>query len=443
MGVMLAWIMTGVVACGAVASERSQSMVSDRRADYACTEKRNTAQTEHASASPEADIKPTKKAKKQQQHPSLRIGSAFRLDLKATVQEDARASQAGTADFKTLELYKSRIGVSGNFYERVEYEVEGELTDIKLTGAQTRKSPWKDVYVNVNALKMAQLQAGKFKIPFGRDELTPAAQNDFVYRSLGARYLAPARDVGAMVHGRLFQRGLSYSVGVFAHDGEHARSSKMQGGDDTVAARVTVRPFRPIGSGPLELGAAVVVSSLSNESFQPNGLQGRTVITQDTFFDPVYVQGQRQRWEADADWTAGRVSARAELTWVNDDRLQQGIGGENLPDARARSWYISGSWMLNGEGKKRRPGMELVGRFERLWFDSVGANPDELLRNPRAESILPSGNHAVTVGVNWTLNRWVKLQVNGIHERVEDEKRSPVPEGSAFWSHVFRLQFAL
>jgi hypothetical protein len=45
--------------------------------------------------------------------------------------------------------------------------------------------------------------------------------------------------------------------------------------------------------------------------------------------------------------------------------------------------------------------------------------------------------------VNWTLNRFFKLQINAIRERVEDVERSPVPNGDAFWSRVLRLQFVL
>ena len=89
---------------------------------------------------------------------------------------------------------------------------------------------------------------GKFKIPFGLDQLTGVTQNDFVYRSLGANYLAPSRDIGGMVHGRFFKRGLSYWAGVFKHDGDNARSKKIQGGDDTFAGRVTGTPFRPLTS---------------------------------------------------------------------------------------------------------------------------------------------------------------------------------------------------
>ena len=52
------------------------------------------------------------------------------------------------------------------------------------------------------------------------------------------------------------------------------------------------------------------------------------------------------------------------------------------------------------------------------------------------------GNRALTVGVNWTLNRWIKVQVNGIRQRVEDPAQSPVGD-AAFWSRVLRFQFLL
>jgi phosphate-selective porin OprO/OprP len=300
------------------------------------------------------------------------------------------------------------------------------------------------------------VKIGKFKIPFGLDQLTGVTHNDFVYRSLGANYLAPARDIGLMVHGSFLKHGLQYWSGVFRHDGDNARSSKIQGGDETFAGRVTGTPFRSLtrGLGEIELGTAVTVSKLSDDSFRPNGLRGRTIMTQHVFYEPVYVKGERRRWEADVDWTVGPASARAEYTWVSDDRRRQGIGDNDLPNARARSWYVSGTWLLTGEAKTRpvKAGgeflqggwgaLELAARYERLSFDSAGGT-DVPFRNPRAETILPAGDRALTLGANWTLNRFVKVQVNGVREQVEDNERNPVPNGAAFWSRVIRLQFVL
>jgi phosphate-selective porin OprO and OprP len=405
------------------------------------------------------------------QHPSIRYGSVFRMDFEGKFQEDARWSYPNakgledpiTAETETWELHRNRFGIQGHLFKKIEYEVEREFTEKELTekdilNGVTPSSHWKDVYLNFTFIKNAQVQVGKFKIPFGLDQLTGVTHNDFIYRSLGANYLAPARDIGGMVHGRFFKRGLNYWAGVFQHDGDNARSKKIQGGDTTVAARVTGAPLRALthSSGNFEVGSAFTGSKLSDDSFRPNGLRGRTTLTQDTFYEPVYVKGRRYRWEADADWFHGPASARAEYTLVLDNRQDQGISGDDLPDARARSWYVSGTFLLTGETKKRpvRPSndflqggigsVELAARVERMWFDSLGSG--EPYRSPRAEFVLPDGENAFTLGLNWTLNRFVKLQFNAIRENVEHPRNPALPDNfppGAFWNKIFRLQLVL
>jgi phosphate-selective porin OprO and OprP len=397
------------------------------------------------------------------QHPSVRYGSFFRLDGQGKFQEDAHSTYEGAVDVPGWELHRNRFGISGYLSKKIEYEVEREFTEKELTekdilAGVTPRSQWKDVNVNLTFVKNAQVRVGKFKVPFGLDELTGVTHNDFIFRSLGANYLAPARDIGAMVHGRFFKRGLNYWAGVFQHDGDNARSKKIQGGDQTFAARVTGMPFRKMASGSIaaiEIGSSFAISKLSDDSFRPNGLRGRTVVSQDTFAEPVYVKGHRRRWEADADWASGPFAARTEYTWETDDRNGQGLFDENLPDARARSWYVSGVWVVTGENKLRplRPSaeflqggwgaVEVVARLERLWYDSVGPSTGIAFRNPRAETILPTGDRVVTVGANWILNRFMKLEINVIREHLEDPDRNPVTNGGALWSRIARLQFVL
>jgi phosphate-selective porin len=408
------------------------------------------------------------------QHPSIRYGKAFRLDFQAKLQEDAHGSYAGakgvacanTALPSTClwELHRNRVGVEGYFFKHIEFEAERELTEQELTEKEllagyTPKSLWKNVDVNVSYINNLQVQVGRFKIPFSLDELTGDSHNDFAYRSLGANNLAPARDTGVMAHGRFFKRGMNYWTGMFRHDGDNARSKKIRGGGETFAARVTGTPLRRLNKaafGSLELGTAVAISAVSDDSFRPNGLRGRTLFNQDTFFEPVYVNGRRHRWEGDLDWTIGPASARSEFTWATDQRLKQGLGDADLPDARSRSWYVAGTWIVTGERKKRpvkaanemlRGGfgaVEAAVRYERLWFDSVGAADSSTgFRSPRAETIFQRGEKALTLGVNWTLNRWTKLQFNAIREQVEDPETNPVANGGASWSRVLRFQFVL
>jgi phosphate-selective porin OprO and OprP len=397
------------------------------------------------------------------QHPSLRYGDWLRIDGEGKMQEDGHSAYGPVKGLDTWEFHRNRFGIKGYATRHIEYEIEHEFTENELTEKDidagiTPKSRWKDVNVNLTYIKNAQVQIGKFKVPFGLDQLTGVTHNDFVYRSLGANYLAPGRDVGVQVHGSFLKHGFEYATGVFAHDGDNAKSKKIQGGDTTVAGRINANPFRRLSSssiGGIDVGTAFTISALSDDSFRPNGLRGRTIMTQDTFYESVYVKGHRRRWEADMDWTSGRASARAEYTRVGDDRAAQGIGDQDLPDARARSWYVSGTWVLTGETKKRplkaaEPfaqggigAIELAIRYERMWFDSTPQAADDALRNPRAETIFPSADRALTLGINWTLNRFVKLQVNGIREHVEDPERNPVANGAAFWSRVIRLQFVL
>jgi hypothetical protein len=73
-------------------------------------------------------------------------------------------------------------------------------------------------------------------------------------------------------------------------------------------------------------------------------------------------------------------------------------------------------------------------------FDSVGGS-DIAFRNPRAETILPSGDRVMTIGANWFVNRWITVQVNAIRERI-DVERSQSPAATV-WSRVMRVQFVL
>ncbi len=396
-------------------------------------------------------------------HPSLRFGDALQIDFKASVQQDLRGSYAGaeqTADLEPFELERGRVGINGTLFRIVEFEIERELTttrrtDAELAAGAAQRTPWKDAFVDVRLARAAQVRAGRFKIPFGLDMLTGVTQGDFVYRTLAADYLAPSRDTGLMVHGRFFKRGLNYWAGAFAHDGDNARSLHTKGAGRTYAARITGRPLRAVAGAfdDLTIGAAFTTSEVANDSFEPNGLRFETTMTDENFFSPVYVSGDRRRWETDLEWMIGPASARAEYTEVRDERRGQGLGNVDLSEARYRSWYVSATWLVTGERKERplRPAaelfnggagaFELAARYERALADSLGST-DTPFRNPRAESILRNGDRLLTLGATWYLHQAVVLQFNMIEQRLDDPVRSPV-SAAPFWSRVVRLQFAL
>jgi phosphate-selective porin len=115
---------------------------------------------------------------------------------------------------------------------------------------------------------------------------------------------------------------------------------------------------------------------------------------------------------------------------------------------------VSGSWIATGERKAggvepRRPllaggfgALEVAIRYERVRFGADDpAEPPEA--NPRAGNLVETGNGAWTLGANWYVNRWSRIQFNAIRESFDDIERSPVSGRSSYWSGMCRLQFVL
>lgn len=385
--------------------------------------------------------------------PSLRAGKAFRLDLRVKLQLDARQSEQDL-EGDTLELGRRRVGIEGELTRFVEFEVEREVR---------RDDPWRDVRVNVKPASWLQIQGGKFKMPFSADALTSDVQLDFILRSLIGRTIAPARDIGVMAHGDLFRRVATYAVGAFQHDGTNAPREENPfvlpgesppADEHSVAARVTVQPFRHArGADAFERLTIAVSATRSTVPEGLNSLAGSSALGS-TYFEQVYVRGTRRRLGFDAAWLPGQVGMKVEYAQAREQRLGQGLGDVDLSDYVSSGWLLSGAWVLTGEHttghvEPRAPlfaggfgAVELAVRYDTLGFGSA-SHDGPAFANPRAEHILENRDRLWTFAVNWYLNKWSKIQLNGVREAFEDPERSPVAGQKVVWSGVCRLQFVL
>jgi phosphate-selective porin len=182
-----------------------------------------------------------------------------------------------------------------------------------------------------------------------------------------------------------------------------------------------------------------------------NSLRGKTV-PGDPFFDPLYVNGRRQRIGAEFQWRPSSVGVQGEFIRTRDQRIRQGIEDETLPDALARGWYVSGTWLVTGERKTdsiepARPlfrggigAVEIAGRVEQLRSSSDGASAS--FTTPRSPLIAPRTDEVWTAGVNWYLNDYLKVQANLIREQ-RTLNGQPIAGLERFWSRTLRLQFGL
>jgi len=376
--------------------------------------------------------------------PTLRLGTMVKVALTARVQGDLHAP-GGTPGEMDFDVARRRVGVTGTLTSHLEFEVERELED---------GGDWRDVFVNVRTVRAAQVQAGRFKMPFSREQLTGAGSLDFISRSRAADLLAPGRSTGVAVHGRVARHVLGYDVGVFTGEGGVAPTAPdVTGFGPAVAGRVTLRPR----------GAARRSGALSNIEFGlgatrgdvgagRHSLRGRST-SKDVFFSPVFVQGRRLRVGGDLDWRPGPFGFRAEYLRADDARQHQGLMGETLPALRGQGWYVSGAWAVAGRrahaGADDRlafagvNGLELAARVERVWFGTHGA-ADGSVRTPRSADLPLVSDRAWTLGANWTLNRLVRLQLNAVLEQVTDRARNAAQvSGGWTWSPMARVQLAM
>lgn len=384
--------------------------------------------------------------------PSLRIGSFLRVDLMAKAQLNAEVlSPTYDTEQGRFDLSRLRLGIEGEITDDIEYQVEREFRGT--FQERDAQYPWRDAWINFRHLRDFQLRAGKFKVPFSLEAMESESNLEFVYRSRAADDLAPGRDVGAALHGR-FGDLLGYNVGVFRNDGEKSDSSNDERGGRTVAARITSQPLRllslPGDWDEVEIGLGGVSSEVSEGL---SSLRGRTVVGE-AYFPHVYVRGRRLRLGTDVRWRPGPFSIQGEFIQVRERRERQSVRAEDLPEKISQGWYLAGTWAITGESKengitprnpfpsKGKGALEVALRYERISFKSA-VSEGLPFRSPRAPNLLGNEDHVWTVGLNWYLNRYVRIQVNGVRERILDVERSPVRGRETFHIGVVRLQFSL
>jgi phosphate-selective porin OprO/OprP len=97
-----------------------------------------------------------------------------------------------------------------------------------------------DAALNYKFIKEAQLQVGQEKVPFARQELTSSGAQQFVDRSSATDAFKPGRDIGAMLHGSLFEGILGYNLGWYGGAGQSVLRSSN---NNALAARIAVNPL--------------------------------------------------------------------------------------------------------------------------------------------------------------------------------------------------------
>jgi hypothetical protein len=370
---------------------------------------------------------------------SIRVGDSVRIEPRVRVQADFWLWNNQEPIEDRFDWGSRRIGVNGELFDRVQFQVERALQD-----DDDDDTAWRDVYADVRINRALQIRGGRFKLPFSMERNTSRDEIDFVQRATAVRAISPTRDTGVMVHGRVANRVVEYEVGVFQHaDGLEVVDdpNPWSALGTALAGRVVVSPIRNNDDGPtrdLQFGAALVRNTVPEG---PNGVVGRT-FDGERFFDRFNVNGQRTRLGVEGLWQGRRVTLKGEWLQMSDQRLLQSVSGEDLSDLKIHGGYVTGVVRVFGESGGNGPAIDLAARFDRLTLGS-GNSSDEAFTNPRADHIAPLSKDTWTFGGNWQVHRWIRVQGNLLREQLVDplgvRDLSPEP----VWTAIMRLQFAL
>lgn len=142
----------------------------------------------------------------------------------------------------TFTIRRLRAVAAGKVYQNFDYYMQTDFGS-GTTSTTTNNAFLQDAYVNFHYWPGFQFQGGKFKEPVGL-EILPADENLWFVERGYPTELVPNRDVGAEVHGELFNGALNYAAGAFngVPDGGSG-DIEVADNDKDVAARIFAVPF--------------------------------------------------------------------------------------------------------------------------------------------------------------------------------------------------------
>lgn len=387
----------------------------------------------------------------------------FSISPYGYVDNDYRAYKGDGAPADTFILRRARFGFQGNYGSHFDFAL---LTD----AAATTGSVVRDVYLNVRIRPEFQFQAGQFKVPFAQEAGTGATNLDFVERGFQSMLYPSAasafRSPGIALHGDIAGGVMQYWVGAFNGKGYATANTTNQ---PEVVGRLRFYPWRKTKMDWLK-GLAFGGSIDRARSRGLSGDQSFSGTLPDaayTFFPQFAINGPIQRYNGEFTYLKSGFALRGEFDQLNMSRdnvgseQAGGLGFLSLPSIIAKSWDISATYLLTGEGQPENgsprvkhplfgpdtPGGK--GRGLGAWgvgvrYMGIQANePGANLLSFYTPGFVPTFNYhtdEITLGLTWFPNYWVKYSVNlGIDQLKDPSTIGAVPQN--YYVILQQLQF--
>ena len=348
---------------------------------------------------------------------------SYKLKFSGFMDVDGRFIEEDVPTANTFLIRRARPTVSGTLAKYTNFVVMPDFGQGKVV--------MKDTFIDLAYLgETATFRLGKYKVPQGLEVTLPNMDTLFVELGLPA-LLNPEYDVGVGAYGKAFDGVVDWSVALFNGDDRNEWQGKTKDSDvdnnksKDFGARLQVTPFKNTanrwvkglqGAGWVNVGTEADVPGANqyalNYAIGPGTTFFKTTAT------TVSQLGERTRAGWDAAWLVGPAKVIGEWAYQDSELVGAAMKG-NVP---ITAWSVSAAWLLTGEDetllrvkpkndfdpmKKGWGAWELAARWQRM----------EISENalPFMAAGSTDGVGEFTLGVNWYLNRNVKMMFNWDH----------------------------
>lgn len=353
------------------------------------------------------------------------LGEDDKLIIGAWMQNDVRIFFKGHPNNTQFQVRRARLDVRGSLEKIFGFRVMGEFEGDNGTNVANLKEGW----LEYNQFPSFRIKIGQFKEPYGLENLYGDLWLDFLERPSGENFIRPEQDLGLMFFGKLFNKRLEYGLGVFNGSGTNVGETND---DKDVAGRLTYTPFagsdqRWINQLTLGGSATFGKQTATLDSTGPTTAGGTRYFA---FVNPtaggdVSITSYRTRAGGDIEWFVGPYSFKGEYAFSRARAIT--FGGIN------REWDLHGlsgqiTALLTGETKSNQKAIQPQHPFnpkEGKWGALEVAARFEMVRSD--QGLIDAGFAAgtddlwsTTGGLNWYLNRHIRLSTNYIFTKFDD-----------------------
>lgn len=343
------------------------------------------------------------------------------------VMVDAANNAGAALNDTTLAVRRADISIQHMFRFDWLFYADAQLVDGRLE--------LKDVYVRKQTRRFGVVTIGNQQEPFGLEQFGSFRNTTFLERAT-TNALAPSRSIG--ITSSDFHGPWIWSYGFYT------AGSKDEGRTQRgVALTGRLAYLLQSENGPYHLAIDYSTRRAGPDNDQHFQSAPEVALSSDDYFlDTGTITGSNkvQRYGLEVAHVSGPFSWQSEYM---EAHLQRDNG---LPALRFRGWYGYASWMITGESRNYRESNATFGPVvpHASWNGHGGGALEVGVRLSMTDlnnrDVVGGKETNVTIGVNWYLDKSVRLSANLVHA-IDLNKPGNPDDGKHPTAIVGRLQY--